>query len=247
MTIYFVGGFFGSVTSTIFSPDTVGVGASGAIFALFGAAWGDLLQNWALYDTPFQSMVTLAIGTAFNLGLGTMPFLDNFAHFFGFCMGGIVSFSLLVSKRQTSSGREVAITWFHFFLEFLPVVIVPFLNFVALIWLYTGVNPHTVCESCRAINCIPFPWGCDVYKHDDCMWDCNTCQASGVTADANYNIIDGQPMLTDANVTLHCPVLTDWTNTPIVDVPLQHQDITNFGKDDFLLWMCKTHCPDAYL
>lgn len=114
--IYIISGLFGSMTSTIFNPDVVGVGASGAIFGLFGAAWGDLLQNWELYDTPCQSFFTLLLGTALNLGLGTMPYLDNFAHFFGFVMGAIISFALLVTRRQTSSGREVEITWLHYFL-----------------------------------------------------------------------------------------------------------------------------------
>ena len=148
------------------------MGASGAIFGLFGAAWGDLLQNWELYDSPCQSLLTLLIGTAINLGLGTIPFLDNFAHFFGFCMGFLVSFSLLIAHRQTSSGREVSIGWCHWILEVLPIIIVPLINFVALIWLYTGVNPNSECSFCNKINCIPFPWGCDVTAEDACIWDC---------------------------------------------------------------------------
>jgi membrane associated rhomboid family serine protease len=61
--LYIFSGLFGSIMSTIFAPDSVGVGASGAIFGLFGAAWGDLIQNWDLYDSPGSTMCSLFVGT----------------------------------------------------------------------------------------------------------------------------------------------------------------------------------------
>ena len=68
----------------------------------------------------------------------------------------------------------------------------------------------------------PVPWGCDVYND-----------------------------LTDANVTLHCPVLTDWTEKSTVDVLLQHEDITVWIVDQedesYLMRKCKQGCPDAFL
>merc|ERR1719321_2665093 len=37
--LYLFSGLFASLFSTIFVPETIGVGASGAIFGLFGASW----------------------------------------------------------------------------------------------------------------------------------------------------------------------------------------------------------------
>jgi len=47
--IYIASGLFGVLMSCLFAPKLTSVGASGAIFGLFGAAWADLIQNWSLY------------------------------------------------------------------------------------------------------------------------------------------------------------------------------------------------------
>jgi len=240
--LYLLSGLFGSITSTIFSPDSVGVGASGAIFGLFGAAWGDLIQNWDLYDGPLGTSFSLSFGTLFNLGIGTAPLLDNFAHFFGFCMGVLLSLGLLVVERQTSHGHHKKLQFWHYILEFFPVILVPVITVLALGVLYSGVAGHNVCTWCTSINCIPFPWGCDRTTEGACIWDCNTCASSGVTADAQ--LIDNNKF--NATVTLHCPLLSEWTTQGYQDVVLTGQDVNAFDAS-WLMPKCKAHCPDAYL
>jgi hypothetical protein len=46
--IYFFGGVFSTVASAVFLAGSVTVGASGAIFAGFGAFWAEFIQNWHL-------------------------------------------------------------------------------------------------------------------------------------------------------------------------------------------------------
>jgi membrane associated rhomboid family serine protease len=240
--IYLISGLFGSITSTIFDPDSVGVGASGAIFGLFGAAWGDLIQNWELYEGPQYTLLSLAFGTLFNLGIGTAPYLDNFAHFFGFVMGVLLSLGLLVVERQTSSGKHLKLNCCHVLLEFVPVLLVPFLLVIGLGVLYSGISGHDACSWCTKINCVPFPWGCDVHEEGACVWDCNTCLSSGVTADATLFNND----VMNATVTLHCPLLSDWTSPEIEDIVLREQDVSKFDHS-YLLKVCRAHCPDAFL
>ncbi|GMH93252.1 hypothetical protein TL16_g12578, partial [Triparma laevis f. inornata] len=240
--IYIMSGLFGSIMSTIFTPEAVGVGASGAIFGLFGAGWGDLIQNWDLYDSPIGTFISLFVGTLFNLGIGTAPLLDNFAHFFGFVMGMIMSLGLLVVERQTSSGRHIDMKCWHIALEFLPVIMVPFSMVMGLGVLYSGVSGHEVCGTCTGINCIPFPWGCDIYLPGDCMWDCSTC---GTVEGLSAEVLDGGTAY-NSTVVMTCPLLADWTKTEVETLTLKNQDVSVFDLP-WLVAKCKVHCTDAFI
>jgi rhomboid protease GluP len=90
LVIFFVGGLFASVASFTFGVPTVpGVGASGAIFAIFGAFVG---YSWRRRDLAFyagriRNAVTLiVINAIFSL---SVPGIDWRAHLGGF-VGGIV-------------------------------------------------------------------------------------------------------------------------------------------------------------
>ncbi len=88
LIIYLVAGVSGGIASTAFRPDLVpSVGASGAIFGLFGALiyWG-----WTFKDRPLN-WHGLWGPVAVNLMIGFfLPFIDNYAHVGGF-LGGIVA------------------------------------------------------------------------------------------------------------------------------------------------------------
>lgn len=94
--IYFLGGLTGSLASLFFTRG-LSVGASGAIFAIFGAEMIFLYRNRELLGRAareqLQSLITLAL---INFGLGiftqvasTAISIDNWAHGGGF-LGGIV-------------------------------------------------------------------------------------------------------------------------------------------------------------
>lgn len=94
--IYFLGGLTGSLASLVFTRG-LSVGASGAIFAIFGAEMVFLYRNRELLGSAareqLQSLITLAL---LNFGLGiftqvapTAVSIDNWAHGGGF-LGGII-------------------------------------------------------------------------------------------------------------------------------------------------------------
>ncbi|CAN0001890.1 unnamed protein product, partial [Phaeothamnion confervicola] len=81
--IYLIGGLFSTIVSAVFAPLQIMVGASGAIFAVFGALWADLWQNWRVCLNRRSAVCMLFFLTLINVILGLMPYLDNFAHISG--------------------------------------------------------------------------------------------------------------------------------------------------------------------
>jgi rhomboid protease GluP len=114
LVIYFLGGLSASLASFIFTP-APSLGASGAIFALFGAEMVYFYQHRALHGTMgrrhLNQLVFLLI---FNLTLGFLPSsvsnfrLDNAAHIGGL-IGGMILTLLIgpaynVQRDPTAEG-----------------------------------------------------------------------------------------------------------------------------------------------
>jgi rhomboid protease GluP len=106
---YLVCGLGGSLMSVTVHPQIVSVGASGAIFGLFGV----LLTLIALRDAkmvPLTRVVLVNVGIflVFNLVYGAMtPDVDNFAHIGGFLAGIPCGLVLYVLDRREKDYGEV--------------------------------------------------------------------------------------------------------------------------------------------
>ena len=107
IAIYFIAGLAGSATSYALSisaaPNTLGVGASGAVFGLLGG----LVAFYTVHRDKFgaigrQSLTGLLVIVAINVALGfVVPGIDNFAHIGGFVAGllvGLAYYSDLQSR-----------------------------------------------------------------------------------------------------------------------------------------------------
>ncbi|GBG34201.1 RHOMBOID-like protein 4 [Hondaea fermentalgiana] len=171
ISIIFIGsGIFGVLLSAIFLPQQLSVGASGALFGLFGAAWSDLLHNWSLYGNSAKwVLLQLVLATIFNLGLGLLPYLDNFAHFGGFCCGLFLGFTLLVQKRYNIWGDLQQRKTYQVVVQSLALVILPILFVVLTLVLYLDVNVADSCDWCSYISCVPLPIGA---SEEDLWWEC---------------------------------------------------------------------------
>ena len=99
LVIYLFSGLIGGVVSLFVHPVTVGIGASGAIFGLFGALAGFFLAHRKKISTHFKSfMKDFAIIIGVNLLIGfSIPEVDVFAHAGGLLVGVIGGF--LISKN----------------------------------------------------------------------------------------------------------------------------------------------------
>eukprot|EP00512_Aurantiochytrium_limacinum_P001766 CAMPEP_0171492554 /NCGR_PEP_ID=MMETSP0958-20121227/4475_1 /TAXON_ID=87120 /ORGANISM="Aurantiochytrium limacinum, Strain ATCCMYA-1381" /LENGTH=364 /DNA_ID=CAMNT_0012026087 /DNA_START=796 /DNA_END=1890 /DNA_ORIENTATION=+ len=174
--ILFVGGFEGVVWSAILSPATVSVGASGAVFALFGSGWSDLIHNWSLYHgRQWCVFFNLFFATAINLLIGLMPYLDNFAHIAGLLTGVLVGFGVLVANRYTRWGELKERKTYQIVLQVIAVIITPLLITASLLILYLGVEAEEWCSWCSYLSCVPFP-------PKNPWWTCDECSDYGVTA-----------------------------------------------------------------
>jgi rhomboid protease GluP len=97
LSIYFLGGLTGNLLSLLLLPIGIpSVGASGAIFAMFGAA--------TIYArrTVSQSIISALVYAFFLLFLSSGPDVNNFAHIGGLVTGLLIGY-LLATKRKPVS------------------------------------------------------------------------------------------------------------------------------------------------
>lgn len=117
--IYLIGGLCGSVASFIFTRG-YSVGASGALFAVFGAEMIFLYQNRRILGPAAQEQLrSLAILAALNFSLGlftqvaaTAVRIDNWAHLGGFFAGIVLTWYIgpqyrLLNDRSAPAGIRV--------------------------------------------------------------------------------------------------------------------------------------------
>lgn len=73
--IYIAGGIFSMVTSALFAPQSVTVGASGALFGLLGAYLAELITNCHLLSVKegLCAFASLFFSIAINLAIGLLP------------------------------------------------------------------------------------------------------------------------------------------------------------------------------
>ena len=81
LAIFFLGGLLGNLLSLMFGPDFISVGASGAIFSLFGAV--------VIYDrrSVRQSILGALVFAFFLFFINTGPSVNVVAHFGGLAFG----------------------------------------------------------------------------------------------------------------------------------------------------------------
>ncbi|MGL5244550.1 MAG: rhomboid family intramembrane serine protease, partial [Sarcina sp.] len=101
LIIYFVSGIMASIFSTIFASKYIGVGASGAIFGLLGAALVFAFYEKHRIGKQFLNNIIVVIAINVFIGLST-PSIDNFAHLGGLISGVILSlifYNMNLKKR----------------------------------------------------------------------------------------------------------------------------------------------------
>ncbi|KAJ3122341.1 hypothetical protein HK098_002929 [Nowakowskiella sp. JEL0407] len=151
--IYFVSGLAGFLFGASFAPAVTGVGASGALFGLIGTLLLDLFYNWSLVEKPVWELIKMVAIILITFFIGTLPFIDNFAHVGGFMAGILTSLIVLPPGhlRSKKYGR-----WLHLGLRIGAIPILALLFVYFTVYFYSG---KTDCVVCQYVNCIPgLPW-----------------------------------------------------------------------------------------
>lgn len=92
--LYFLSGLCGSLASIWWYPNTISVGASGAIFGLYGAILGLLLTNAFPKEGKKGIFMMIGIYVGINLLWGLTGGIDNAAHIGGLLSGAIIGIIL---------------------------------------------------------------------------------------------------------------------------------------------------------
>ncbi|XP_034942299.1 inactive rhomboid protein 1 isoform X2 [Chelonus insularis] len=147
--IYFTGALAGNLASAIFIPYRAEVGPAGAHFALLATLVVEVLNCWPMLKHPRRALTKLILILTGFLILGVLPWVDNYAHFFGFIFGFLASYALMpfISFGQYDHRRKILLIWICLFL---------ILGLFALLLTLFYNIPVYECEICKLFNCIPF-------------------------------------------------------------------------------------------
>ncbi|XP_033215462.1 inactive rhomboid protein 1 [Belonocnema kinseyi] len=147
--IYFIGALAGNLASAIFIPYRAEVGPAGAHFALLATQIVEVLHCWPMLKYPRRAIFKLMMILVVLLMLGVLPWVDNYAHLFGFIFGFLAAYAFMpfISFGHYDRRRKVLLIWVC------TVLIVGL--FTLLLALFYNI-PVYECEVCKLFNCIPF-------------------------------------------------------------------------------------------
>jgi len=104
LLIYFLSGLAGNLLTLLMGPEMISVGASGAIFGIFGAS---IIY---LRKTIGQSIVSALMYAFFLLVISTGPGVNILAHLGGLAVGLLIGY-LLAARRRSQPTYQYAYSY----------------------------------------------------------------------------------------------------------------------------------------
>lgn len=147
--IYMGSGVAGNLASAIFVPYRADVGPSGAQVGLLACLIVEVLNARPMLRHPNRALLKLIGVTVVLLVFGLLPWVDNYAHLFGFFFGFLLSYALMpyISFGPYDRHKKIALIW--------VCLLSSLFLFIALVILFY-VIPVYDCEVCNFLNCVPF-------------------------------------------------------------------------------------------
>ena len=122
LTIYLFSGLLGGLASLYMHPNSVGIGASGAIFGVFGALAGFFLAHRdkiAAHSKAFMKDFAVVLGINLVLGL-SIPSIDVSAHIGGLIIGLIGGYVISKSPKLIWAYSAAMIFIMFSMMQYLP-------------------------------------------------------------------------------------------------------------------------------
>jgi len=232
--VFLLSAIGGNIASALFMPNALSVGASGGIFGLFGICLADIVTNWDLikladkedenHNFPYRKAIFwMSFEVIASCVIGLTPYVDNFAHSGGLLYG--VCAGLFLFKRMGGTGffgakskRRRLLFWRIFGL----VLAIAAFTSTAIFLVRSDGSSDTVCNKCRHISCVPFP-----FWNDDPWWRCDSCDGVSGTLFRLTNT---------SQLDLNCPY------GEIVTIDLMEPGLSPNVVMDRLPGLCRTYC-----
>eukprot|EP00116_Pleurobrachia_bachei_P004070 sb/3464332/ len=150
MLIYFISGVGGNLTSSVFVPYHPTCGAGGAVYGLLGVILVEFIQSYQVVHRPGRELAKLLVVIVGSLLIGTLPYLDNFAHLGGMVYGVLSACIILpyITFGSFDSGRKIC----QIVVALMVLLFLFAVNFVSF-YIVQGTG---WCKGCYYINCIPY-------------------------------------------------------------------------------------------
>lgn len=124
ISAYILTGIVASITSIAIHPQIVSVGASGAIFGMFGVYLALLTTNIIPKETRKATLLNILVYVALNLANGMKAGIDNAAHVGGLISGIVIGYAYYYSLKhfEWKGIKYAVISITAFFLLILSIV-----------------------------------------------------------------------------------------------------------------------------
>ncbi|XP_056629627.1 inactive rhomboid protein 2 isoform X1 [Diorhabda sublineata] len=146
--IYIGSGVAGNLASAIFVPYRADVGPSGSQFGLLACLIVEVLNAWPMLKHPNQALCKLLSITLVLFVVGLLPWVDNYAHLFGFVFGFLLSYAFLpfISFGKYDRHKKIFLIW--------VCLTAASILFICLVLLFY-IIPVYDCKICSYFNCLP--------------------------------------------------------------------------------------------
>ena len=141
-----ISGIGGNLASCVGLPRLLEAGASSSLLGLMSIYVMDIFTNWKLYDHPIRELIKWGIVGVIMLGVGLMPWLDNFAHIGGIIGGLLSSVIALPNNYRAKKKRAVRI---------FGIVMLLVIYAAGLTIIYMDVDVNNYCKWCEFLSCLP--------------------------------------------------------------------------------------------
>ena len=159
MFVFMISGTFGYIASSLFVPELISCGTTGAICGYLGLMVSDLIAKWRGVKHPLLRLFGLIALIAVLIILGLTPYVDNFLHIGGLIMGFLLALMLLPNLNFGKCEGVV-----HSVFAFLAFPVMSTLFMICLVIFFRKVDSNTAwCSWCMKATCVNISGWCKNY------------------------------------------------------------------------------------